>query len=178
MKWIGNESSLHSPGNLQPKPSFKMAVLWDLTTKIATWSSESHISRNVAFCFLLYLTILFRLPRSGNVYFHFVSYIWTSFRSQWPRCLRHEQSSSTWTLGSWVRIALEAWISVYVYSVCDVLCEGSGLATDWSPVQGVLPTVRRIRKLKSGQGSTKDCRAIDWWMDGWMDGWMDRWVDR
>jgi hypothetical protein len=37
----------------------------------------------------------------------------------------------TSTVGSWVRIPLEAWISVL----------GSGLATGWSLVQGVLPNV-------------------------------------
>jgi hypothetical protein len=30
----------------------------------------------------------------------------------------------------------------------------------WSPVQGVLPTEYRIKKLKSGQGP-KGCRAIE-----------------
>jgi hypothetical protein len=29
-----------------------------------------------------------------------------------------------------------------------VLCVGSGLVTGWSPVQGVLPTVYWIKKLK------------------------------
>jgi hypothetical protein len=33
-------------------------------------------------------------------------------RSQWPRSLRHEPSSSAPTLGSWVRITLEAWMSL------------------------------------------------------------------
>jgi hypothetical protein len=42
--------------------------------------------------------------------------------SQWPRGLRHELSSSAQTLGSWVRIPMEAWMSVCVYSVCAVLC--------------------------------------------------------
>jgi hypothetical protein len=32
-----------------------------------------------------------------------------------------------------------------------LFCVGSGLATGWSPVQGVLPTVYRLRKWKSGQ---------------------------
>jgi hypothetical protein len=36
---------------------------------------------------------------------------------QWPRGLRHEPSSPGRTLGSWVRIPLEAWMSVCVYSV-------------------------------------------------------------
>jgi hypothetical protein len=35
-----------------------------------------------------------------------------------------------------------------VFSVCVILCVGSGLAMGCSPVQGVLPTVYRIKKLK------------------------------
>jgi hypothetical protein len=31
-------------------------------------------------------------------------------------------------------------MSVCAYSVCAVLCAGSGRAMGWSPVQGVLPT--------------------------------------
>jgi hypothetical protein len=37
---------------------------------------------------------------------------------------------------------------VCIYAVCIVLCVGSGLATGWSPAQGVLQTVYRINKLK------------------------------
>jgi hypothetical protein len=81
-------------------------------------------------------------------------------RSQWPRGLRHEPSSSTQTLGSWVRIPLEPWMSVYVYSVCLVLCVGTGLMTSWARVQGVLPTLYRWRNWESGQGPTKGCRAV------------------
>jgi hypothetical protein len=57
----------------------------------------------------------------------------------------------------------------YIYSVCVVLCVGRGLAKGWSPVQGFLPTVYRIKKLKSGHGPTKGCTAnnnnnnnLDW----------------
>jgi hypothetical protein len=42
--------------------------------------------------------------------------------SQWPRCLRREPSSPARTLGSWIRIPLEAWISVCVYSVFVLFC--------------------------------------------------------
>jgi hypothetical protein len=45
--------------------------------------------------------------------------------SQWPRGLRHELSSPARTPGSWVRIPLEAWMSV---CVSVVLCIGSGVA--------------------------------------------------
>jgi hypothetical protein len=46
------------------------------------------------------------------------------------------------TLRSWVRIPLKAWMFLCVYSVCVV---GSGLATGWSPVKGVLLSVLRLR---------------------------------
>jgi hypothetical protein len=52
-------------------------------------------------------------------------------------------------------------VCVRLFCVCDVLCASSVLATGWSPAQGVLPTVYRIKKLKNGQGTTKGCRAIE-----------------
>jgi hypothetical protein len=36
--------------------------------------------------------------------------------------LRHELSSLAWTLGSWVRIPLKAWMSVFFYSVFMLFC--------------------------------------------------------
>jgi hypothetical protein len=39
-------------------------------------------------------------------------------------------------------------VCVHLFCVYVVLCVGSGLATGWSPVQGVLPTVYKIKKLK------------------------------
>jgi hypothetical protein len=51
-------------------------------------------------------------------------------RSQWPQGLRHEPSSPTQTLGSWVRIPLGAWMYIYAFiCVYVVLCVGSDLAT-------------------------------------------------
>jgi hypothetical protein len=59
-------------------------------------------------------------------------------RSQWPCGLKHELSSPAPTLNSWVRIPLEAWMFMCVYSLtrygikfyslCVVMCVGSGLA--------------------------------------------------
>jgi hypothetical protein len=40
-----------------------------------------------------------------------------SRRLQWPRDVRHEPSSPAVTFGSWVRILLETWISLCVFSV-------------------------------------------------------------
>jgi hypothetical protein len=43
-------------------------------------------------------------------------------QTQWPRGLRHEPSSPARTPGSWVRIPIEAWMSVCVYYVFVLFC--------------------------------------------------------
>jgi hypothetical protein len=48
---------------------------------------------------------------------------------------------------------------VRLFCVCVVLCVGSGLETGWSPVQGVLPTVYMITKLKKAARAQQ--RAIE-----------------
>jgi hypothetical protein len=87
-------------------------------------------------------------------------------RSQRLRDVRHELSSPARTLVSWVRIPLKAWMSAYVYSVF-VLCVGSGLTTGLSPVQGVVPAVYRIKKLKKRPRPNKGLYSHRW-MDGWI----------
>jgi hypothetical protein len=57
-----------------------------------------------------------------------VAYIILFEKSEWkikfrcPHGLRHELPSYAQTLGSWVRIPLEVWISVCVYSVFVLFC--------------------------------------------------------
>jgi hypothetical protein len=51
-------------------------------------------------------------------------------------------------------------VCVHLFCVCVGLCVGSSFAKGWSLMQGVLPTVYRLRNWKSGQGP-KDCRAIE-----------------
>jgi hypothetical protein len=64
----------------------------------------------------------------------------------------HVWSSIARTLGSWVQIPLEAWMCVRVF--CVVLsCVVSGLATGWSPVQGVLPNVKKKKNSFINQRS-------------------------
>jgi hypothetical protein len=63
---------------------------------------------------------------------------------QRPRGRRHEMSSPAWALGPWDQIQLEAWWFVCSLSVFVLSCIGWGIATGWSPVQGVLPTICRI----------------------------------
>jgi hypothetical protein len=77
-------------------------------------------------------------------------------RSQWPRGQNTGivDSNLTWGMDVCVRL----------FCVCALLCAGCGLATGRSPVQGVLPTVKRSRNWKSGQGPAKGCRAIDRWV--------------
>jgi hypothetical protein len=69
-------------------------------------------------------------------------------RSQWPRGLRHEMSSPAQTPGSWVRIPLDAQMSVSVYSIFVMSYLGNSLATSWSPVSGVLQTAYKIHSSR------------------------------
>jgi hypothetical protein len=69
-------------------------------------------------------------------------------RSHWPRGQRHAWSSLARTLGSWIRIALKAYMSVCVNYVFVLSCVRIGPPTGWSPVQGVLPTISKMKKVK------------------------------
>jgi hypothetical protein len=51
-------------------------------------------------------------------------------------------------LESWVRMPLEAWMSVYNCSMFVLSCIDSGLAAGRSPVQGILPTVYKIHSFR------------------------------
>jgi hypothetical protein len=61
-------------------------------------------------------------------------------------------------------------VCVRLFCVCVVLCVGSGLATSWSPVQGVLPTVYKKSKGKGkvvpvpNELSTRPWRRMGEWM--------------
>jgi hypothetical protein len=76
--------------------------------------------------------------------------------------------SGHWTVFARINTGIVVWnptrgtdICVLLFCVCVVLCVGSGLATDWSPIQGVLSTVNTLRNWKSDRGPEKVCRAID-----------------
>jgi hypothetical protein len=51
-------------------------------------------------------------------------------------------------------------VCVRLFCVCVILCVGSDLPTGWSPVQGVLPTVYRIKKLKKRPRSNKNISKL------------------
>jgi hypothetical protein len=76
----------------------------------------------------------------GTIQFIALKISWAEHSDRAVQGMNHLRSLAR-TLGSWVRIPLEAWMSVCVYSVRVLLCVGSGLATGWSPIQEVLPTV-------------------------------------
>jgi hypothetical protein len=65
--------------------------------------------------------------------------------SQWLQGLRHEVSSPTQTLGSWVWMPLEACMFICVYAVFVLSCVGSHLVMGWYPIQGVRLTVYKKR---------------------------------
>jgi hypothetical protein len=83
-------------------------------------------------------------------------------RSQWPHGLRNRNSLRP--LEHWDREfetdSRHGRLCMRLFCVCVVACVGSGHATGWSLVQGVLPSYWR-----RGQGPTKSCRTIDEWMN-------------
>jgi hypothetical protein len=74
--------------------------------------------------------------------------------------LWHELSSVARKLGSWVRIPHKAWMfDVCIFCVYVVLCLGRGLATGWSLVQGVLPSVKWSWNWKAETRAQGSCVA-------------------
>jgi hypothetical protein len=55
------------------------------------------------------------------------------------------------TLGSWVWIPLEAWMSVCLFRLCCPMCAGSGLATGWSPSKKSYRLCKRLRNWKAAK---------------------------
>jgi hypothetical protein len=80
-------------------------------------------------------------------------YIYFSYCSHMP--ITVAARSKPWTvfaLSNTVIVGLNpTWgmdVSMRLFCVCAALCAGSGLAMGWSPIQGVLSTVQKIKKLK------------------------------
>jgi hypothetical protein len=81
--------------------------------------------------------------------------------SQWPRGLRHELSSPSRTLGSWVGIPPKAWVSMCVYSVFVLLyMYVASLRLADPPSKEFYRLCIGSRNWKSSQEPTKYCRAI------------------
>jgi hypothetical protein len=76
--------------------------------------------------------------------------IWVAARSKAWTVFAH---SNTGVAGSNPNRGVD--VCLRLFGVCVVLCVGSGLATGWSLVQGVLPSVCKITKLKKRPGPNK-----------------------
>jgi hypothetical protein len=63
--------------------------------------------------------------------------------------------SKTWTIFARSNACIVGSNPTQGMDVCVVLCVSSGLATSWSPVEGVLPNVYRIKKLQKWPRSNK-----------------------
>jgi hypothetical protein len=103
------------------------------------WESCTCEERNLLTHTLISFTHPLRVPALSVMPF------WSFCRSQWPSGLRYVMSSLARRPGSLVRIPYKAWMfGMYIClsCACVVLCLGSGLATSWSLVQGVLPSVK------------------------------------
>jgi hypothetical protein len=72
-------------------------------------------------------------------------------RSQWSHGLSHEPSSSARTLGSWVPVPLEAWMSVCVYSVFVLFCVQVATLRRADPPSKESYRLYRLRNWKSSQ---------------------------
>jgi hypothetical protein len=65
-------------------------------------------------------------------------------------------------------------LCVRLFRDCVALCVGSGFATGWSLVQGVLLSVQNDYETEEeARQQTTDCTAIDEWMNEWMNEWME-----
>jgi hypothetical protein len=88
--------------------------------------------------------------------------------AQWSKAWRVFASSNTGIMGSNPTQGMN--VCVRIFCVSFVMCVGSDLAMGWSPVQGVLPNVYRIKKLKRRTRSKK--RTVEQYTDGRRtDGW-------
>jgi hypothetical protein len=123
---------------------FRFSFSWITRPRWTHFPGLLFVVSHIILALMLFVTEI-NLWFKANEHYGFYVYRCTACRSQWPRGLRHEMSSSAWTLGSLVRIPLEAWMFVCVYSVFVLSCVSSGLATGWSLVQGALPTVYKCK---------------------------------
>jgi hypothetical protein len=133
------------PSSIQISPQhglIQTAVLWKWSL-ITFWLS-SHI--------------LHHYVSMTQTQIYYLRHSTTHSRLHWSCDLRHELSSLARTLGSWVRIQLKRHGCLCLF----ILCVVSGLPTGWSPVQGGLLTVYRIKNLKNcTEVQQKGRRTID-----------------
>jgi hypothetical protein len=97
---------------------------------------------------------------STNVCTHQIFFFMGAILREWPFTVTAWSKAWTVFVHSNARIVASnptqgMDVCVRLFCVCVVLCARSGLAAGWSPVQGVLPTVYNIKKMKRRQRSNK-----------------------
>jgi hypothetical protein len=51
-------------------------------------------------------------------------------------------------------------VCVRLFCVCVDVCVGKGHAMGWSPIQGVLPTVYRLKNWKAAKAQPRDLKPL------------------
>jgi hypothetical protein len=97
---------------------------------------------------------------------NFITVNCKSRRSQWPRGLRHWLSSPARTLGPWIRIPFEAWMSVCIYSVFMLSCVQVA-ALRWADPPP-MESYRLCTGLRTEKAARAKQRAVEPLMNKWM----------
>jgi hypothetical protein len=94
-----------------------------LLLSIPFWCDQPNNLRRKRLVMKILITHFFPTSFLSRDWRHYITLTCKSTgRPQWPHGLRQEPSSPARTLGMWVRIPLEAWMSVCVYSVFVLFC--------------------------------------------------------
>jgi hypothetical protein len=109
-------------------------VIWSYVIALGAAAAAAPCVRNVAFAASFPSTRIKNSMRQSS-------------RSQWPRGLNAGVVGSNPTRGMDV--------SVRLFCVYAVLCADNGLATGWSPVQGVYRLCIGLRNWQTGRGPAK-----------------------
>jgi hypothetical protein len=114
-------------------------------------------------------SLLFSIIIKWSVYLNLYVYVHIKSRSQWPRGLRHELSSLAPTLGSWIRIPLNAWMSVCAFILCVLFCvQVAALRwADHSSKESSRLCKKDYETEEEARAQQRAVRAIDEWMNEW-----------
>jgi hypothetical protein len=143
-------------------------LLQPLIPQVTAWSVESHAvqlpdsQRSENKRNLSYLILMLCLHKTALLLLFYID-LWvicTKYIKWTPITVAARSNALTVIARSNAGIVgsnpTKAWMScVRLFCVCVVLCVGSDLAMGWQLVQGVLPSVKEITKLKKRPGPKK-----------------------
>jgi hypothetical protein len=123
-----------------------------LLVTVRTFTSQGSITRSLGNVRKQHNTGLHILSDNIRVYKNCIFYLQRIYTVPVTVAERSKAStvfarSEAGIVGSNSTQGMDVWC-MCLFCVCVVLCLGKGLATSWSLVQGVLPTVDKIKKLK------------------------------